>query len=134
MSTINDVLRDELWAGQTGEAVSKFLATTGMKLDQTTVSGWKRSRQPSLDQLAQIETAHGLPRGWVLWRAGYTDLVGLANTGDQAPTQPQTVVPSPQQMWQDFKDLREVVNELIGEIDSLADDLNEMRTADQSPD
>ena len=53
---------------------------------------------------------------------------GSNGASGQPPARLALVVPSPQQMWQEFLDLREVVNELIGEIDSIADGLHEVQT------
>ena len=89
--TIHAVLREELWAGRTGIDVTAFLKAAGMVVDQNKVSAWKRDRVPTIEQLAEIEQAHGLPRGWILWRAGYTDAEALVARGD-APPAPVTIV------------------------------------------
>ena len=83
--TIHAVLREELWAGRTGADVTAFLQAAGMVVDQNKVSAWKRDRVPSLEQLAEIEAAHQLPRGWILWRAGYIDAEALITRGDTPP-------------------------------------------------
>jgi len=83
---ITAVLREELWAGQTTQAVTDFLKAAGMSgMYVEKVGAWKRDRVPSLEQLAEIEHAHGLPRGWVLWRAGYIDAEGLVARGNTPP-------------------------------------------------
>jgi len=86
VSRINDVLRDELWKGQGGTEVSAFLTAAGVSgAHQAKVSVWRKDREPSLDALAQIEAAHGLPQGWILWRAGYVDIAALEAYGDAGP-------------------------------------------------
>lgn len=90
VANVNDVLK-ELWQGRTGAELSAFLGAAGMNVDQTKVSGWKRDRAPSLEQMAEIEQAHGLPRGWILWRAGYIDVEALVAIGDTPPA-PVTIV------------------------------------------
>jgi len=88
---INAILKDELWAGRTANDIVKFLQAAGMAVDAMKVGAWKRDRVPSLDQLSQIEHAHGLPRGWILWRAGYIDAAALVAVGDTPPA-PVTIV------------------------------------------
>jgi len=86
VTRINDVLRDELWKGQTGVAVTAFLVAADVEgVYQSKVSAWTRDREPSLDTLAQIEAAYGLPQGWILWRAGYIDIAALEAYGDAGP-------------------------------------------------
>lgn len=86
VSRINDVLRDELWKGQGGTEVSAFLTSAGITgAHQSKISLWRKDREPSLDTLAQIEAAHGLPQGWILWRAGYVDIAALEAHGDTEP-------------------------------------------------
>lgn len=86
VSRINDVLRDELWKGQTGVAVTAFLVGAGVNgVYQVKVSAWMRDREPSLETLAQIEAAYGLPQGWILWRAGYVDITALEVHGNSEP-------------------------------------------------
>jgi len=86
VSRINDVLRDELWKGQGGTEVSAVLTTAGIAgAHQSKVSLWRKDREPSLDMLAQIESAYGVPRGWVLWRAGYIDIDALQAHGNAEP-------------------------------------------------
>jgi hypothetical protein len=83
---ITAVLREELWAGQTTQAVTDFLKAAGMSgMYVEKVGAWKRDRVPSLEQLAEIEHAHGLPRGWILWRAGYIDAEALVARGNTPP-------------------------------------------------
>ena len=89
--SINAILKNELWAGRTANDIVKFLQTAGMGVDAVKVGAWKRDRVPSLDQLTQIEHAHGLPRGWLLWRAGYVDAPALISRGDTSPA-PVTIV------------------------------------------
>ena len=88
---INAILKNELWAGRTANDIVKFLQAAGMAVDAMKVGAWKRDRVPSLDQLSQIEHAHGLPRGWILWRAGYIDAAALVAVGDTPPA-PVTIV------------------------------------------
>ena len=102
MGNVNEVLRDELWVGRTGADVSTFLEAAGMNVDQTKVSGWKRDRAPSLEQLAEIEHAHGLPRGWVLWRAGYIDAEALVAAGDAPPPAIEIVTLTPAEIAAQF--------------------------------
>jgi len=86
VSRINDVLRDELWKGQGGTEVSAFLTAAGVSgAHQAKVSVWRKDREPSLDALAQIEAAHGLPQGWILWRAGYVNIAAIEAHGDAEP-------------------------------------------------
>ena len=88
---INAILKNELWVGRTANDIVKFLQAAGMAVDAMKVGAWKRDRVPSLDQMSQIEHAHGLPRGWILWRAGYIDVEALVAIGDTPPS-PVTIV------------------------------------------
>ena len=106
MASVNDVLREELWIGRTGADVSTFLEAAGMKVDQTKVSGWKRDRAPSLEQMAEIEHAHGLPRGWVLWRAGYIDAEALVARGNTPPPAISIDTPTPAEFAAQMAELR----------------------------
>lgn len=109
MTNVNNVLRDELWIGRTGAHVSAFLEAAGMKVDQTKISGWKRDRAPSLEQMAEIEQAHGLPRGWILWRAGYIDAEALVALGDTPPPAIDVEVLSPAETTKELAELRAMV-------------------------
>ena len=106
VANVNDVLREELWIGRTGADVSAFLEAAGMKVDQTKVSGWKRDRAPSLEQMAEIEQAHGLPRGWILWRAGYIDAEALVARGDTPPPAISVETLSPVEVAKQLAELR----------------------------
>ena len=100
--TIHAVLREELWAGRTGIDVTAFLKAAGMVVDQNKVSAWKRDRVPTIEQLAEIEQAHGLPRGWILWRAGYTDAEALVARGDAPPPAIEIVTLTPAEIIAQF--------------------------------
>ena len=100
--TIHAVLREELWAGRTGIDVTAFLRAAGMVVDQNKVSAWKRDRVPTIEQLAEIEQAHGLPRGWILWRAGYTDAEALVARGDAPPQAIEIVTLTPAEIIAQF--------------------------------
>ena len=100
--TIHAVLREELWAGRTGIDVTAFLRAAGMVVDQNKVSAWKRDRVPTIEQLAEIEQAHGLPRGWILWRAGYTDAEALVARGDAPPPAIEIVTLTPAEIIAQF--------------------------------
>lgn len=105
VANVNDVLK-ELWQGRTGAELSAFLGAAGMNVDQTKVSGWKRDRAPSLEQMAEIEQAHGLPRGWILWRAGYIDAEGLVARGDTPPVAISVEILSPVETVKELAELR----------------------------
>ena len=93
---ITAVLREELWAGQTTQSVTDFLKAAGMSgMYVEKVGAWKRDRVPSLEQMAEIEQAHGLPRGWILWRAGYIDAEALVARGDTPPALVTIVTQNP---------------------------------------
>ena len=109
---VNDVLK-QLWEGRTGAEVSAFLSAVGMKVDQTKVSGWKRDRAPSLEQLAEIEHAHGLPRGWVLWRAGYIDAEALVARGSTPPAAIVIDTPTPAELVKQLAEMRADITKLM---------------------
>ena len=113
MASVNDVLREELWIGRTGADISTFLEAAGMKVDQTKVSGWKRDRTPSLEQLAEIEHAHGLPRGWVLWRAGYIDAEALVARGNTPPAAISIDTPTPAELAAQMAEMRADITKLM---------------------
>lgn len=113
MPTIHEVLRRELWAGMTGRETSEFLRTMGVDADQMKVGAWKRDRIPSLEQLAQIEAAHELPRGWILWRAGGVDLQGLTACDGKPPS---TVVPKNSMS---FIELQLTIKDLVARVSTL---------------
>ena len=104
--TIHAVLREELWAGRTGIDVTAFLKAAGMVVDQNKVSAWKRDRVPTIEQLAEIEQAHGLPRGWILWRAGYIDAEALVTHGDTPPPATSVETLSPVEVAKQLAELR----------------------------
>ena len=105
--TVNAVLRDELWVGQTAQAVVDFLKAAGMtNVYLEKVANWKRDRVPSLEQMAEIECAHGLPRGWILWRAGYIDAEGLVARGDTPPPAISVETLSPVEVAKQLAELR----------------------------
>jgi hypothetical protein len=114
VTTINEVLRNELWARLSAQKVVDYLNNAGMQnVYIEKIGAWKRDRVPSLEQMAQIEAAHQLPHGWVLWRAGYIDLAGIAEMGELPPAKPDEVVlPSLMQMAHDIKELRDRVSTL----------------------
>ena len=107
--TIHAVLREELWAGRTGIDVTAFLKAAGMVVDQNKVSAWKRDRVPTIEQLAEIEQAHGLPRGWILWRAGYIDAEALVANGHEPPPAIDVEVLSPVETTNELAELRAMV-------------------------
>ena len=57
---------------------------------------------PTIEQLAEIEQAHGLPRGWILWRAGYTDAEALVARGDAPPQAIEIVTLTPAEIIAQF--------------------------------
>ena len=73
------------------------------------VANWKRDRVPSLEQMAEIEQAHGLPRGWILWRAGYIDAEALVARGDAPPPAIDVEVLSPVETTKELAELRAMV-------------------------
>ena len=92
---ITAVLR-ELFAHKTQTVIASELTLLGLTVDQTKVSAWMRSRQPSLDEVAVIERWAGKPRGWVLARAGYVDMADVVavtrlDVGPSAEQQAQVV-------------------------------------------
>ena len=104
---ITAVLREELWAGQTTQAVTDFLKAAGMSgMYVEKVGAWKRDRVPSLEQLAEIEHAHGLPRGWVLWRAGYIDAEALVARGNTPPAAISIDTPTLAELAAELAELR----------------------------
>ena len=104
---ITAVLREELWAGQTTQAVTDFLKAAGMSgMYVEKVGAWKRDRVPSLEQLAEIEHAHGLPRGWVLWRAGYIDAEALVARGNTPPAAININTPTLAELAAELAELR----------------------------
>jgi hypothetical protein len=111
---INAVLREELWAGQTAQAVVDFLKAGGMaNVYLEKVANWKRDRVPSLEQLAEIEHAHGLPRGWVLWRAGYIDAEALVARGDTPPPAISIDTPTPAELAAQMVQMRADITKLM---------------------
>jgi hypothetical protein len=70
---------NELWPrGRfSQQEIADKLTAAGLPTDQTKVSAWLRYRVPEPDQLAAIEDAYEIPRGWLLYRAGFIDLPGL---------------------------------------------------------
>ena len=110
---ITAVLREELWAGQTTQSVTDFLKAAGMSgMYVEKVGAWKRDRVPSLEQMAEIEQAHGLPRGWILWRAGYIDAEALVARGDTPPAAISVEILSPVETAQQMAELRAGLLEL----------------------
>lgn len=69
---VNEQLR-EIFGDATQTEISAHLQARGLEEgSQTTVSAWLRGvRQPSNEQLAQIESIYGLERGTILVRAGF---------------------------------------------------------------
>ena len=111
---ITAVLREELWAGQTTQAVTDFLKAAGMSgMYVEKVGAWKRDRVPSLEQLAEIEHAHGLPRGWVLWRAGYIDAEGLVARGNTPPPAISIDTPTPAELAAQMVQMRADITKLM---------------------
>jgi hypothetical protein len=111
---ITAVLRDELWAGQTTQSVADFLKAAGMSgMYVEKVGAWKRDRVPSLEQLAEIEHAHGLPRGWVLWRAGYIDAEALVARGDTPPPAISIDTPTPAELAALMAQMRADITKLM---------------------
>jgi len=111
---INAVLREELWAGQTAQAVVDFLKAGGMvNVYLEKVANWKRDRVPSLEQLTEIEHAHGLPRGWVLWRAGYIDAEALVTRGDTPPPAISIDTPTPAELAAQMVQMRADITKLM---------------------
>lgn len=94
---IAETLR-ELFGRETQQATATRLTGLGLPTDQPKVSAWRTGKSlPSLSMLTTIETAYGMPRGWILHAAGYVDLDGLiewvatrlpGNTGDADDTEP----------------------------------------------
>ena len=109
---INAIFKNELWAGRTANDIVKFLQAAGMAVDAMKVGAWKRDRVPSLDQMSQIEQAHGLPRGWILWRAGYIDAEALVARGDTPPAAISVEILSPVETAQQMAELRAGLLEL----------------------
>lgn len=114
--TIHAVLREELWAGRTGTDVTAFLKAAGMVVDQNKVSAWKRDRVPTIEQLAEIEQAHGLPRGWILWRAGYIDAEALVARGDTPPSPVTIVTQTPVEISLRLEALEQTTAQLLAEL------------------
>ena len=111
---ITAVLREELWGGQTTQAVTDFLKAAGMSgMYVEKVDAWKRDRVPSLEQLAEIEHAHGLPRGWVLWRAGYIDAEALVARGDTPPPAISIDTPTPAELAAQMVQMRADITKLM---------------------
>jgi hypothetical protein len=111
---INAVLREELWAGQTAQAVVDFLKAGGMaNVYLEKVANWKRDRVPSLEQLVEIEHAHGLPRGWVLWRAGYIDAEALVARGNTPPPAISIDTPTPAELAAQMVQMRADITKLM---------------------
>ena len=115
--TINAVLRDELWVGQTAQVVVDFLKAAGMtNVYLEKVANWKRDRVPSLEQMAEIECAHGLPRGWILWRAGYIDAEGLVARGDTPPSPITIVTQNPAEFSLRLDSLEQTMAQVLTEL------------------
>ena len=111
---ITAVLREELWAGQTTQAVTDFLKAAGMSgMYVEKVGAWKRDRVPSLEQLAEIEHAHRLPRGWVLWRAGYIDAAAPVAVGDTPPAAIVIDTPTPAELVKQLAEMRADIAKLM---------------------
>lgn len=68
----------------TQEAAAERLQECGMaKVKQPLISRWVRGVQRlTLEQMNQIEECLGKPRGWILARAGYVDVIGLVLSPD----------------------------------------------------
>ena len=111
--TIHAVLREELWASHTGIDVTAFLKAAGMVVDQNKVSAWKRDRVPTIEQLAEIEHAHGLPRGWILWRAGYIDAEALVARGSTPPAAIVIDTPTPAELVKQLAEMRADITKLM---------------------
>ena len=110
---INAILKNELWAGRTANDIVKFLQAAGMAVDAMKVGAWKRDRVPSLDQLSQIEHAHGLPRGWILWRAGYIDAEALVARGSTPPAAIVIDTPTPAELVKQLAEMRADIAKLM---------------------
>ena len=114
---ITAVLREELWAGQTTQSVTDFLKAAGMSgMYVEKVGAWKRDRVPSLEQMAEIEQAHGLPRGWILWRAGYIDAEALVARGDTPPALVTIVTQNPVEISLRLETLEQTMAHLLAEL------------------
>ena len=113
---INNILKNELWTGRTANDIVKFLQTAGMSVDAVKVGAWKRDRVPSLDNLAEIEQAHGLPRGWILWRAGYIDVEALVAIGDTPPAPVTIVTQTPAEISLRLETLEQTMAQVLAEL------------------
>jgi len=124
---ITAVLR-ELFAHKTQTVIASELTLLGLTVDQTKVSAWMRSRQPSLDEVAVIERWAGKPRGWVLARAGYVDMADVVavtrlDVGPSAEQQAQVV----ELLSQNVTQLAVQVKAQAVEIEALHTEHDELR-------
>lgn len=77
-------LANALAAAMEGDTQTRVAAVTG--IDQGRLSRimrFERNESPTLDELARIEDARGLPRGYILTLAGFVSVEG-ARAGERA--------------------------------------------------